>query len=185
MCMPRSNLRSAPMIPFMTEDIYRNLVCGIDPSAPESVHLCDFPEADESMIDTALEAEMEEVLNAVVLGRSCRMFQRQFHGIRGETAMFMKFLGTTDLRILYCLTEKTGIREEMMILKTLLHGNKGFGLLESMVVLFITGTVVSGTILLAAVAVKSSSSLSDRTHSYIERENNENENKITYGLKAE
>ncbi len=63
---------AAPMIPFMTEDIYRNLVCGIDPSAPESVHLCDFPEADESMIDTALEAEMEEVLNAVVLGRSCR-----------------------------------------------------------------------------------------------------------------
>jgi len=54
-----------------------------------------------------------------------------------------------------------------------------------MVVLFITGTVVSGTILLAAVAVKSSSSLSDRTHSYIERENNENENKITYGLKVE
>lgn len=73
----------------------------------------------------------------------------------------------------------------MMILKTLLHGNKGFGLLESMLVLFITGTVVSGTILLAAVAVKSSSSLSDRTHSYIERENNENENKITYGLKVE
>ena len=63
---------AAPMIPFMTEDIYRNLVCGIDPSAPESVHLCDFPEADESMIDTALEAEMEEVLNAVVLGRACR-----------------------------------------------------------------------------------------------------------------
>ena len=63
---------AAPMIPFMTDDIYRNLVCGIDPSAPESVHLCDFPEADESMIDTALEAEMEEVLNAVVLGRSCR-----------------------------------------------------------------------------------------------------------------
>ncbi|MBE5937878.1 MAG: isoleucine--tRNA ligase [Lachnospiraceae bacterium] len=63
---------AAPMIPFMTEDIYRNLVCGIDSSAPESIHLCDFPVADESMIDMALEAEMDQVLNAVVLGRACR-----------------------------------------------------------------------------------------------------------------
>lgn len=63
---------AAPMIPFMTESIYRNLVCSIDSTQPESVHLCDFPVADDSMIDANLEAEMGEVLNAVVLGRACR-----------------------------------------------------------------------------------------------------------------
>ena len=63
---------AAPMIPFMTEDIYRNLVCSIDPGAPESVHLCDFPEVDEAHIDLQLEADMEVVLEAVVIGRACR-----------------------------------------------------------------------------------------------------------------
>ena len=63
---------AAPMIPFMTEDIYRNLVCSIDPSAPESVHLCDFPKVDEAHIDSQLEADMEVVLEAVVIGRACR-----------------------------------------------------------------------------------------------------------------
>ncbi len=63
---------AAPMIPFMTEDIYRNLVCSIDKTAPESVHLCDFPAADETCIDKELEANMEQVLKIVVMGRSCR-----------------------------------------------------------------------------------------------------------------
>ena len=63
---------SAPMVPFMTEDIYRNLVCSVDKSAPVSVHLCDFPVADESMIDPALEENMDEVIDVVVLGRACR-----------------------------------------------------------------------------------------------------------------
>ena len=63
---------AAPMIPFMTEEIYRNLVCSCDASAPESVHLCDFPTAEERFIDKKLEADMEEVLEAVVLGRACR-----------------------------------------------------------------------------------------------------------------
>ncbi len=63
---------AAPMIPFMTEQIYRNLVCSIDANAPESVHLCDFPVADESMIDKKLEEDMEAVLKTVVLGRACR-----------------------------------------------------------------------------------------------------------------
>ena len=63
---------AAPMIPFMTEQIYRNLVCSIDSNAPESVHLCDFPVADESMIDKKLEEDMEAVLKTVVLGRACR-----------------------------------------------------------------------------------------------------------------
>ncbi len=63
---------AAPMIPFMTEDIYQNLVRSIDPSAPESIHLCDFPVVDEKMIDPALEEAMEDVLDAVVMGRACR-----------------------------------------------------------------------------------------------------------------
>ena len=63
---------SAPMIPFMTESIYRNLVCSIDKSAPESVHLCDFPVANEAWIDKELEDSMEDVLDAVVIGRACR-----------------------------------------------------------------------------------------------------------------
>ena len=63
---------AAPMIPFMTEDIYQNLVCSIDKSAPESIHLCDFPVADESLIDKELEAAMETVLDIVVMGRAAR-----------------------------------------------------------------------------------------------------------------
>ena len=63
---------AAPMIPFMTEDIYLNLVKSIDESAPESIHLCDFPEVNEAWIDTDLEADMEHVLDAVVMGRACR-----------------------------------------------------------------------------------------------------------------
>ena len=63
---------AAPMIPFMTEDIYRNLVCSIDKSAPESIHLCDFPTVDEKLIDKDLEAAMDEVLKIVVMGRACR-----------------------------------------------------------------------------------------------------------------
>ena len=63
---------AAPMIPFMTEEIYRNLVCSIDKTAPESVHLCDFPAADETHIDKQLEADMEEVLKIVVMGRAAR-----------------------------------------------------------------------------------------------------------------
>ena len=63
---------AAPMIPFMAEDIYRNLVCSIDKDAPESIHLCDFPISDEAMIDKKLEEDMEEVLKIVVMGRACR-----------------------------------------------------------------------------------------------------------------
>ena len=63
---------AAPMIPFMTEDIYQNLVRSIDKDAPESIHLCDFPTYDEKLIDKELEKNMEEVLDIVVLGRACR-----------------------------------------------------------------------------------------------------------------
>ena len=63
---------AAPMIPFMTESIYQNLVRSIDKNAPESVHLCDFPQANEAHIDAALEKNMGEVLEIVVLGRAAR-----------------------------------------------------------------------------------------------------------------
>ena len=63
---------AAPMIPFMTEEIYQNIVRRVEPDAPESVHLCDFPAADESKIDSELERRMDEVLNIVVMGRAAR-----------------------------------------------------------------------------------------------------------------
>ena len=63
---------AAPMIPFMTEDIYQNLVRSINPDAPESIHLCDFPSVNEAHIDKAVEAHMDEVLKIVVMGRACR-----------------------------------------------------------------------------------------------------------------
>ena len=63
---------AAPLIPFMTEDIYQNLVRSIDKTAPESIHLCDYPEVKEEWIDRELEDDMEEVLKIVVLGRAAR-----------------------------------------------------------------------------------------------------------------
>ena len=63
---------AAPVIPFMTEDIYQNLVRSVDKDAPESIHLCDFPTVNEAWIDKDLEADMKELLEIVVLGRACR-----------------------------------------------------------------------------------------------------------------
>ncbi len=63
---------AAPMIPFMTEEIYQNLVCSVDSSAPESIHLCDFPAVREESIDASLEKDMELVLEIVTLGRAAR-----------------------------------------------------------------------------------------------------------------
>lgn len=63
---------AAPMIPFMTEDIYQNLVRSIDKTQPESIHLCDFPTAETSFVHKKLEEDMEAVLKVVVLGRACR-----------------------------------------------------------------------------------------------------------------
>ncbi len=63
---------TAPFVPFMAEDIYQNLVVGIDPSAVKSVHFCEFPVADESKIDVKLEEQMDLVLRIVVAGRACR-----------------------------------------------------------------------------------------------------------------
>ena len=66
------SLLAAPMIPFMTEEIYQNIVASVNPGAKESIHLCDFPTADASFINPELEANMDHVLKLVVMGRACR-----------------------------------------------------------------------------------------------------------------
>ena len=71
-CLVTIAKASAPMIPFMAEDIYQNLVRTVDANAPESIHLCDYPESDASYIDRQLETDMDFVLRVVVLGRSAR-----------------------------------------------------------------------------------------------------------------
>jgi isoleucyl-tRNA synthetase len=63
---------AAPLVPFITEDIYQNLVRSIDKTAPESIHLCDYPVANDAWINPDMEAEMDEVLQVVTLGRNCR-----------------------------------------------------------------------------------------------------------------
>ncbi len=63
---------AAPMVPFMTEEIYQNLVRSIDKTAPESIHLCDFPVVNKAWINEELERDMDEVLKIVVMGRACR-----------------------------------------------------------------------------------------------------------------
>ena len=63
---------AAPMIPFMTEEIYQNIVRKVDEAAPESIHLCDYPAVNETQIDAELEDNMDEVLKIVVMGRACR-----------------------------------------------------------------------------------------------------------------
>ncbi|MFZ5975071.1 MAG: isoleucine--tRNA ligase [Bacillota bacterium] len=89
---------SAPFVPFIAEEIYQNLVRAIDPGAPESVHLCDFPMCDKARVDAALEKNMEAVLAVVTLGRACRntsgiknrqplstMYVQGVDGLTGET----------------------------------------------------------------------------------------------------
>ncbi len=62
----------APFVPFISEEIYSNLVLSVDKNAPQSVHLCDYPKANEAMIDKDMEQNMDFLLRAVVLGRACR-----------------------------------------------------------------------------------------------------------------
>ena len=77
------------MVPFMTEEIYQNLVRNVDSEAPESIHLCDFPEADASQIDKELEKDMDEVLKIVVMGRACRN-QANIKNRQPVSQMFVK-----------------------------------------------------------------------------------------------
>ena len=99
---------AAPMIPFMTEDIYQNLVRTVDKNAPESIHLCDFPEVKEEMIDAQLEKDMAEVLDIVVLGRAAR----NASGIKNRQPIGQMFVkADSDLNIFY----KQIIEEELNV----------------------------------------------------------------------
>ena len=101
---------AAPMIPFMTEDIYRNLVCKVDKNAPESIHLCDFPVADESMIDKALEENMEEVVDVVVLGRACRN-AAAIKNRQPVRKMYVKADKTPDDSFIAVIAEELNVKE--------------------------------------------------------------------------
>ncbi|MBS6722718.1 MAG: isoleucine--tRNA ligase [Clostridiales bacterium] len=101
---------AAPMIPFMTEDIYQNLVRTVDKNAPESIHLCDFPEVKEEMIDAQLEKDMAEVLDIVVLGRAAR----NTSGIKNRQPIGQMFVkADSELNIFY----KQIIEEELNVKK--------------------------------------------------------------------
>ena len=84
---------AAPFTPFMAEQIYQNLVKSVDETAPASVHLCDFPVCDESMVDKELEKHMDEVLDIVVLGRSCR----NESGIKNRQPIGTLYVGATEV----------------------------------------------------------------------------------------
>ena len=71
-CLETFCRTAAPMIPFMTEEIYLNIVKGVDKNAPDSIHLCDYPAANDAFIDKELEADMDHALKLVVMGRACR-----------------------------------------------------------------------------------------------------------------
>ncbi len=101
---------AAPLIPFMTEDIYRNLVCSVDKSAPESVHLCDYPAADESMIDKSLEENMEEVVDVVVLGRACRN-QAAIKNRQPVGKMYVKAEKTPDESFIAVIAEELNVKD--------------------------------------------------------------------------
>ena len=101
---------SAPLVPFMTEDIYRNLVCSVDKTAPESIHLCDYPVADESMIDKALEENMEEVVEVVVLGRACRN-AAAIKNRQPVARMYVKADKTPDDSFIAVIAEELNLKE--------------------------------------------------------------------------
>ena len=101
---------SAPLIPFMTEDIYRNLVCSVDKTAPVSIHLCDFPAADESMIDEKLEENMEEVVKVVVLGRACRN-AANIKNRQPIRKMYVKSDKTPDGEFISVIAEELNLKE--------------------------------------------------------------------------
>ncbi|MGN6712827.1 isoleucine--tRNA ligase [Anaerocolumna jejuensis] len=94
---------SAPFIPYMTEDIYRNLVVKIDSSAPESIHLCEYPSYKEEYIDKELEKNMEALLDVVVLGRACR----NTAGIKNRQP-----IGTMYVKADYSYTDEKGEKAE-------------------------------------------------------------------------
>ena len=101
---------SAPFVPFMTEQIYQNLVRNFDKTAPESIHLCDFPVADEKMIDKELEESMEKVLEIVTLGRACR----NVSNMKNRQVLSKVYVGmkeTLDEKYYYIIKEELNVKE--------------------------------------------------------------------------
>ena len=101
---------AAPLIPFMTEDIYQNLVRSVDHDAPESIHLCDYPTARDEWIDKDLEADMAEVLEAVVLGRACRN-TANIKNRQPLARMFVKAPKKLDSYFTDIIAEELNVRE--------------------------------------------------------------------------
>jgi isoleucyl-tRNA synthetase len=101
---------SAPMIPFMTEDIYRNLVARVDSSAPISIHLTEYPTADESLIDPELEANMAEVVEVVTLGRACRN-AAAIKNRQPIAKMYVKADKTPDESFIEVIREELNVKE--------------------------------------------------------------------------
>ncbi len=101
---------AAPMIPFMTEEIYRNLVCSVDKSAPVSIHLCSYPEADESLIDTSLEKNMKEVVDIVVLGRAVRN-AAAIKNRQPVARMYVRADATPDESFIAVIREELNVKE--------------------------------------------------------------------------
>ncbi len=103
---------AAPMVPFMTEEIYQNLVCTSNPDAPESIHLCDFPKANPDYVDKELEENMDAVLKTVVMGRACRNnaniknrqpIAKMFVKAPFELSQFYKEIIEDELNVKECL----------------------------------------------------------------------------------
>lgn len=101
---------AAPMIPFMADEIYRNLVCSLDKSAPISVHLCDFPVSNEKWIDKELEDKMENVLSVVVLGRAARM-DAAIKNRQPIAKMFVSAAFTLDKFFVDIISDELNVKE--------------------------------------------------------------------------
>ena len=97
------------MVPFITEEIYRNLVCSVDKSAPVSIHLCDFPTYDESMIDRTLEENMDETVEVVVLGRAARN-QAAIKNRQPIAKMYIKAERALDESFLAVISEELNVK---------------------------------------------------------------------------
>ncbi len=109
-CLVTLSKIAAPMVPFITEDIYRNLVCSVDKSAPVSVHLCDYPVADESFIDLKLIENMDEVVDIVVLGRACRN-AANIKNRQPVATMFVKADKTPDGSFIEVIRDELNVKE--------------------------------------------------------------------------
>ena len=104
---------AAPMIPFMAENIYQNLVRSLDTNAPKSVHLCDFPTVDEALINKDLEEHMEKVLQIVVLGRAARNGAERKNR-QPLNKMYISLDGTLDSDSLAIIRDELNIKEVLV-----------------------------------------------------------------------